>query len=129
MEKHGVLVSELTKSSSRVFFFPATREVMGSSSFARIKRIDTRLRSVVGRYSLPAQRVELQGALEEEFQQLLKAHSSSAAIEEFEEELLAAVRSATKRGDVTRYLGVRPMHPTARIWSIGRQLTLAGFLV
>jgi hypothetical protein len=124
MEADGVLSSELVKSGSHVFFFPLTREVMGKDSFARIKRIDARLRSVVSEHSLPDQREELLVALEETFQHLLETNSSRVAIEDFERELLTAVRSATKKGEVTRYLGVRPMHPAARMWSIGGQLTL-----
>lgn len=124
MERDGRLASKLVKGSSRVFFFPATREVVHHGSYARIQAVDKRLRTVVGQFSLPGQREQMVVALESAFQELIESTSQNAALEEFQEELLAAVLEAKKRGDVTSHLGLRPMHPNTRRWEIGRQLSL-----
>jgi hypothetical protein len=52
------------------------------------------------------------------------AADSRSALEEFAAELLEAVATATKQGDVTSHLGIRPRHPAARVWALGRQLSL-----
>ncbi|HST69933.1 MAG TPA: winged helix-turn-helix domain-containing protein [Solirubrobacterales bacterium] len=127
LEKDGRLTSELIKAAKRdAFFFPMTMEAVTSQSHDRIERLDEAVRETVRAYSLPQEKAQLIDALEAQFERLSEnmAADSRSAIEEFAEELIEAVSTATKQGDVTSHLGIRPRHPAARVWALGGQLSL-----
>jgi hypothetical protein len=109
------------------FFFPMTMEPVTTESYGRIDRLNEAITETVRAYSLPQERAELVAALEVQFERLAEgmADSNRAALEDFAEELLEAAANANKRGDVTSHLGIRPMRPAARIWALGRQLSLS----
>lgn len=127
LEKDGRLTSELVKAPKRsAFFFPMTMEPVTSQSYERIERLDEAVKETVRAYSLPEERAQLINALELQFERLAEKMppETRATLEEFVEELLEAAATATKRGDVTRHLGIRPRHPASRVWTLGPQLTL-----
>lgn len=103
-----------------------TMEPVTSESHERIERLDEAIRETVRAYSLPQEREQLIDALEVQLERLAENMSadSRSALEEFAEELIAAVSTAKKQGDVTSHLGMRPRHPAARVWALGRQLSL-----
>jgi DNA-binding GntR family transcriptional regulator len=127
LEKEGRLRSELVKAPKRsAFFFPMTMEAVTAETYERIERLDDSVRETVRAYSLPEQKEQLINALELQFERLAErmAADRRSALEEFAEELLEAAATATKQGDVTSHLGMRPRHPATRVWELGRQLTL-----
>jgi DNA-binding Lrp family transcriptional regulator len=127
LEKDGRLTSELIKASKGdAFFFPMTMEPVTSQSYERIGRLDEAIRETVRAYSLPQERTQLGDALEVQFERLSEnmAADRRSALEEFAAELLEAVATASKQGDVTSHLGIRPRHPAARVWAVGGQLSL-----
>jgi DNA-binding Lrp family transcriptional regulator len=127
LEKDGRLTSELIKAANRdAFFFPMTMEPVTSQSYERIERLDDAVRETVRAYSLPQEKAQLIDALEAQFERLSEnvAAEKRSALEEFAEELIEAVSTATKQGDVTSHLGIRPRHPAARVWALGGQLSL-----
>lgn len=103
-----------------------TMEPVTSESYERIERLDEAVKETVRAYSLPQERAQLIDALEVQLERLAEnmTADSRSALEEFAEELIAAVSTATKRSDVTSHLGMRPRRPPARIWALGRQLSL-----
>lgn len=127
LEKEGRLKSELIKAAKGdAFFFPMTMEPVTSQSYERIGRLDEAIRETVRAYSLPQERAQLSDALEVQFERLAESMDADkrSALEEFAAELLEAVATATKQGDVTSHLGIRPRHPAARVWALGGQLSL-----
>jgi DNA-binding Lrp family transcriptional regulator len=127
LEKDGRLTSELIKAANRdAFFFPMTMEPVTSQSYERIERLDEAVRETVRAYLLPQEKAQLIDALEAQFERLSEnvAAEKRSALEEFAEELIEAVSTATRQGDVTSHLGIRPRHPAARVWALGGQLTL-----
>jgi DNA-binding Lrp family transcriptional regulator len=128
LEKDGRLTSELIKGAKRsAFFFPMTMEPVTSQSYERISRLDEAVRETVRAYSLPQEKTQLMDALEVQFERLAGTMDpdSRSALEEFAAELLEVVATATKQGDVTSHLGIRPREPASRIWALGPQLTLS----
>jgi len=103
-----------------------TMEAVTAETYERIERLDDSVRETVRAYSLPEQKEQLIDALELQFERLAErmAADRRSALEEFAEELLEAAATATKQGDVTSHLGMRPRHPATRVWELGRQLTL-----
>jgi hypothetical protein len=103
-----------------------TMEPVTSQSYGRIERLDEAVRETVRAYSLPQERLQLADALEAQFERLAEnmAADSRSFLEEFAVELLEAVATAAKQGDVTSHLGMRPRHPAARVWALGPQLSL-----
>jgi hypothetical protein len=103
-----------------------TMEPVTSQSYAHIDSLNEAITETVRAYSLPQERAQLIDALEVQFERLAEkmAADSKSALEEFAAELLEAVATASKRGDVMSHLGIRPRHPAARVWALGRQLSL-----
>jgi DNA-binding GntR family transcriptional regulator len=127
LENEGRLRSDLVKALRRsAFFFPMTMEAVTAETYERIERLDEAVRETVRAYSLPEQREQLINALELQFERLAErmAADRRSALEEFAEELLEAVATANKLGDVTGYLGMRPRYPATRVWELGGQLAL-----
>jgi DNA-binding MarR family transcriptional regulator len=122
LEAAGQISSTVVKTNaSRVYFYPMTREVMTGESFERIGELTDLLRSAIQEHGLPEDREALVSELQRVFQGLYARSDLEPyreAIQDFEEELLAAAESATKRGDVTRLLGIRQMRPNARRWAL-----------
>lgn len=127
LEKDGRLTSELVGAGEKtIFFFPMTREVVTSENYERIEHLNDAVAGTIRAYALPHERSRLVAALEHQLEQLAEgmAGGNRGALEEFADELLAAAATARKRGDVMSYLGIRPMRPPARMWALGRQLSL-----
>jgi hypothetical protein len=101
-------------------------EPVTSQSHERIERLDEAVKETVRAYSLPKEKAQLIDALEAQFERLAEAMAadSRSALEAFAEELIEAVSTAAKRGDVMSHLGMRPRHPAARAWALGGQLSL-----
>lgn len=128
LERDGRLTSQLGGAGEKsIYFFPMTREVVTFETYERIEQLNAAVVETIRAYSLPHERTQLVAALEGQFAQLAEATGGShrGALEEFATELLEAAETATKRGDLTRLLGIRPMRPPARVWALGRQLSLA----
>jgi DNA-binding Lrp family transcriptional regulator len=128
LERDGRLTSELVGAGEKsIYFFPMTREVVTSETYERIDQLNAAVGETIRAYSLPHERRQLVAALEVQFEQLAEATGGShrGALEEFASELLEAAAIATKRGDLTSLLGIRPMRPPARVWTLGSQLSLA----
>ncbi len=101
-------------------------EPVTSQSYEHIGRLDEAIKETVRAYSLPQERAQLSDALEVQFEQLAEnmAADSRSTLEEFAAELLGAVATVTRQGDVTSHLGIRPRHPAARAWELGGQFSL-----
>jgi len=127
LEKDGRLTSELVETGEKsIYFFPMTREVVTVENYERIEHLNEAVAGTIRAYDLPQERDQLVAALELQFERLTERMGASnrGALEEFAEELLEAAATARKRGDVMGHLGIRPMHPPARLWALGRQLSL-----
>ncbi|HSS41882.1 MAG TPA: hypothetical protein VLK37_04945 [Solirubrobacterales bacterium] len=127
LEKDGRLTSDLVGSDGKnIFFFPMTREIVTTDNHDRIEAMTEAIAEIIRAHALPLERTQLAAALELQFERLAERSSGGAGgtIEEFAIEVLNAVASADKRSDVTKHLGIRPMRPTARVWALGRQLSL-----
>lgn len=127
LEKDGRLTSELVMTGEkRIYFFPMTREVVTAENYERIEHLNEAVAGTIRAHVLPQERDQLAAALELQFEQLADrvGGSNRGALEEFADELIEAAATARKRGDVMGHLGIRPMRPPARLWALGRQLSL-----
>lgn len=122
LEAKGRITSRLlTSSRANLFFFPMTREVVTSDNYDSIRALDDLLRTTIQGHVLPQDRKALASELKRVFKELYARGALAphlAAIEDFESELLDAVKVAIKRGDVSRVLGMRPMYPNQRLWEL-----------
>jgi DNA-binding Lrp family transcriptional regulator len=127
LEKDGRLTSELVGTGKKnIYFFPMTREVVTRENYGHIDHLNDAVAGTIRAYALPHEQGQLVAALEHQFERLAErmAGGSRGALEEFADELLAAAATARKQSDVMSYLGIRPMRPPARMWALGRQLSL-----
>jgi DNA-binding Lrp family transcriptional regulator len=127
MEKVGRLRSELTKvGGKRVFFFPLTGEAVSAANYDRVDEINEALVEIVRAHPLPGDRERLIDALAVQLERLAEGSEGARrdAIEEFAQELLELAATAQGGAEVKARLGIRPMRPAVRIWSLGGQLAL-----
>lgn len=127
LEKDGRLTSELVETGEKnIYFFPMTREVVTAENHEHIEHLNEAVAGTIRAHALPQERDQLVAALELQFERLAERldGSNRGALEEFADELIDAAGRAHKRGDVMGHLGIRPMRPPARLWALGRQLSL-----
>ena len=127
LERAGRLKSELVKTAGKnIYFFPMTRDIVTEENYERIIQMNETIAETIRAYSLPEERIQLITALEVRFEQLGERVTGThrEAFEEFAEEVLNAAATTDKRGEITGLLGIRPMRPPVRAWSLGRQMGL-----
>jgi DNA-binding Lrp family transcriptional regulator len=128
LERDGRLASELGGAGEKnIFFFPMTKEVVTRENYERIDQLNGVIAETVRAFSIPQQKDRLVAALEVQFERLSErvAGSARSALEEFAEEVIDAAAVAEKQSDVMKHLGIRPMRPIVRIWSLGGQLSFS----
>lgn len=128
LERDGRLISERVGSGEKnIYFFPMTREIVTRENHDRIDHLNGTVAETIRAFSIPEEKDRLVIALEVQFERLAErmAGPPRSALEEFAEDVLDAVASAKKRGDVMKHLGIRPMHPVVRVWALGGQLSFS----